>query len=190
MLRSIIKYGGLALVIIGIILVMKNLFKSDAEMNQFKKDNTKVVEKSSYDVSVSLLDKDSNGLISGGVLVIEDASGNEVTRWISENSVHLVPNLAKGSYTLVEKEAPNGYHLNNDGVKFIVSKKNIKVTMYNTKMTDEEKAKYEAEQRALNTKASEVHVDNTLSNRDITMIVAAISSVIFGIAIIFYKKEA
>ena len=57
-------------------------------------------------------------------------------------------------------------------------------------MTKEEKEAYEASMRAKNTTSNEINVDNTLSSKDITMVVTAISSIIFGLALIFYKKEA
>ena len=191
MLRSIIKYGGLALVIIGIILVMKNLFNSDSKYdnNGNKKKDNKVVEKV-YSAKVSLLDEDSNKFVSGASLVIKDKNGNVISTWTSENSIHLVSSLKNGVYTLIEEKAPDGYKLNTNTVTFEIKNKDKSVKMYNKKMTQQEKEAYEAEQRARNTVSDEIDVDNTLSSKDITMIVTAVSSVVFGLALIFYKKEA
>lgn len=192
MLRSIIKYGGLALVILGIILVMKNLFTSDSKYdNTNKNKNSKtVVTSKTYEASISLLDEDSKALVSGANLVLKDKNGNVVSSWTSEASVHLVSSLKNGIYTLVEESAPEGYHLNDKGVTFQIKNKDKEVKMYNKKMSQEEKEAYEAEQRAKNTVSNEINVDNTLSSKDVTMIVAAISSVIFGLSLIFYKKDA
>ncbi len=189
MLRNVIKYGGLALVIIGIILVMKNLFASDSDWNNDKKNQTTTVVSNYYNATVSLLDKETKKYIVGANLVIKDKDGNVISGWTTDEGVHLVPNLKKGTYVLVEEEVSEGYRLNSDGVTFEIKNKDQEVIMYNTKMTEEEKAQYEAEQRAKNTTASEVGVDNTLSQKDITVVVIAIISIVFGIDLLFFQKK-
>ncbi len=191
MLRSIIKYGGLALVIIGIVLVMKNLFNSDTKWENNKKNNPTTVEtKTSYSATVSLIDQETKKYIQGATLVVKDSNGNTISSWTSDQGVHLVTNLKKGSYTLTEETAPEGYHINKDGVTFEIKNKNKEVIMYNIKMTEEEKQAYEKEQRELNTTSNEINVDNTLSEKEIVTTMMAILCIISGIAIIFNKKEA
>lgn len=190
MLRSIIKYGGLALVIIGIILVMKNLFNSNSKLNNKKKEPTTITAKATYSATVSLIDQETKKHIQGATLIIKDEKGNTISSWTSEESVHLVPNLKNGKYTLTEEKAPEGYHINNDGVTFEIKNKNKEVTMYNIKMTEEERNAYEKQQRELNTTSNEIDVDNTLSEKDIVATMMAIICIISGIAIIFNKKEA
>lgn len=189
MLRNVIRYGGIALVIIGIILVMKNLFNSDASFDNQKNKKNVVNSNSYYSVNVSLLDQDSHSFLIGGNLVIKDAEGNVISGWTTEEGVHLVPNLKKGFYTLIEEEAPNGYHLNSDGIKFEIKNKDQEIVMYNTKMSEEEKIAYEAEQRAVNTVSSEVDVDNTLSSKNFVTIFVAFVCFVFGIGMIFSKRE-
>ena len=68
MVRNLIKYGGLALVVVGIILVMKNLFDTGSSLDKSEKKNkgNNIVTTSDYyNASVSLLDQDSKGFISG-----------------------------------------------------------------------------------------------------------------------------
>lgn len=195
MLRSIIKYGGLALVVLGIILVMKNLFTSDKynDKGTDKKNKSgysNVVSNKTYSASISLLDEESKSFVSGASLVLKDKDGNVISSWNSDNGVHLVSSLKNGTYTLIEESAPEGYHLNEKTITFEIKNKDKSVKMYNKKMTKEEKEAYEASMRAKNTTSNEINVDNTLSSKDITMVVTAISSIIFGLALIFYKKEA
>ena len=190
MLRNIIKYGGLALVIIGIVLVMKNLFKSNQEMTPSTKKNAKIVSKVYYKATVSLLDEETKQPIVGASLIVKDKDGNTISEWTTEEGTHLVPNLSKGTYTLIEKNAAEGYTINKEEVKFEVTNKDQEVTMYNKKMTEEEKATYEKEQREKNTSSNEINVDNTLSEKDIISTVMALLCIISGITLISHKNEA
>ena len=190
MLRSIIKYGGLALVIIGIILVMKNLLKKDPELTNTKeKIKNTTIKTKYYSASVSLLDKDTKEYITGAKLVVKDKSGNVISGWISENGLHLVSNLKNGTYTLVEESANENYNLNTDGVTFTINNKNQDVTMYNTKMTPAEKEKKEQEERAKNTTSNEIGVDNTLSEKGVVTLIMSIMCIFGGVLMIFTKKE-
>ena len=59
MAREIFKYVGLALVAVGIVVVMKGLFTSDTE---WKETTIKKSTKSTYNATVSLIDKDTKQL--------------------------------------------------------------------------------------------------------------------------------
>ena len=190
MIRNIIKYGGLALVIIGIVLVMKNLFNPDSAINSDnKKENTTKVSTSYYSVAVSLLDEETKSFISGGNLIIRDKDGSVISGWTSGEGVHLVPNLKKGIYTLVEEQAPEGYKLNSDGITFEIKNKDKELILYNSKMTEEEKRAYEAEQREKNTITSEIDVANTSSTKGFLATLLAIISVALGIKLISKQKD-
>jgi len=189
MLRNIIKYGGLALVIIGIVLVMKNLFNSDAEFESKKNTNSRNVTKSYYSATVNLMDEETKKYLVGASLVVKDAFGNVVTRWTTEEKSHLVSNLKAGTYTLEEETAPEGYK-SNDTITFIIKDKNRDVTMLNKKMTEEEKKAYEEEQRKLNTTSDEVNVDNTLSEKDVVTVMMAIVCMVSGIFLVSRKRDA
>ena len=66
MVRSIIKYVGIALVIVGVLLVMKNLFaKEDTNWNEDVKDKY-------YSAKIKLLDKDTNDYLEGAKLILKD----------------------------------------------------------------------------------------------------------------------
>lgn len=194
MIRTIIKYAGLALVIIGIVLVMKNLFNSAANEssnnNNSKKSKAVITTKKTYSATVSLKDSNTKKNIEGATLIIKDKNGNIVNEWTTESGNHIVPDLKNGTYILSEKTAPTGYHLNEDGVTFEIKDKNKEVIMYNIKMTEEEQKSYEQKQRELNTTSNEINVDNTLSEKSIKATIMAIACIISGIVLILHKKEA
>ena len=72
--------------------------------------------------------------LPGATLVVKDAKGNVIDKWVSGNESHIIKGLAAGTYTLEEISAPKGYVLNKEVITFEV-KDNGEVTevvMYNT----------------------------------------------------------
>ena len=190
MLRNIIKYGGLALVIIGIILVMKNLFNSDSEWKDDNKKKTTTTTSSSYTAKVSVQDEETKEFITGANISVKDAQGNTIAEWVTTDGEHLVPNLKNGTYTIVEDEAPENYKITDEKTTFTIKNKNKNVTIYNAKMTEAEIEAYEEEERQKNTTASEIGVDNTLSEKSAIGIAIATLCFLCGMSVIFHKKEA
>ena len=71
MIKNIIRYVGLALVIVGVVLVMKNLFT-----NVDTKSNVKGKEKVMYyTANIELLDKNTNEYVVGAGLSLRDENG-------------------------------------------------------------------------------------------------------------------
>lgn len=184
-MRNGIKYVGIILVIAGILLVMKNLFTKDEEWETKKSTKEKTTEVVYYNARIQLLDKEENSFLSGATLVLKNESGEEVEKWTTEEGVHLVNKLKKGTYTVEEEKAPEGYHLNEEKVSFEIKTSDEEVTMYNTKMTEEE----QEEARRQNTTSSEVGVDNTLSEKNIWSILGGILSIGLGIGLILFQKK-
>ncbi|MDO4803269.1 MAG: SpaA isopeptide-forming pilin-related protein [Lachnospiraceae bacterium] len=52
--------------------------------------------------------------LAGAYLQLEDAEGNQVDRWTSDENPHEIQDLAEGTYTLREISAPKGYTLADD----------------------------------------------------------------------------
>lgn len=181
-MRNIVKYVGIALVIIGILLVMKNLVSKDTDWSSSKKEETKEVY---YNARIKLLDKENDAYLAGGKLILKDEKGDVIGEWTTEEGVHLVNKLAKGKYTLIEEEAPENYHLNEESISFEIKNTDKEVIMYNTKMTEEEIA----EERIKNTISNEVGVDNTLSNKNIFSTIMAITIAIIGVGLIYKEKK-
>lgn len=190
MIKNIIKYGVLALVLIGIIVVMSNLFTSDTEW----KDNgngSKTTKNSYYSAKISLLDKETGAFISGANLVVKDNSGTIISGWTTEDGVHLITNLKKGTYTLVQEETTSNYHLNNDVVTFKIKDQDEEVVMYNIKMTEEEKKNMSSSSNIVNgssTRSDEVGVENTLSVKNTYFYVISAISIFIGMKLIFCRK--
>lgn len=180
-MRNIVKYVGIVLVIIGILLVMKNLFSKETEWSSKKSGTSEVT----YSVRIKLLDKESNDYLTGGKLVLKDNKGEIVSEWTTEGSVQVINKLNSGKYTLIEEEAPADYHLDEEGISFEIKNADKEITMYNLKMTDEEKE----EERIKNTVSNEVGVDNTLSNKSILSVLVALVVSSLGLGIIYKVKK-
>ena len=72
--------------------------------------------------------------LPGATLIVKDAKGNIIDKWVSGNESHIIKGLTAGTYTLEEISAPKGYVLNKETITFEV-KDNGEVTevvMYNT----------------------------------------------------------
>ena len=84
-------------------------------------------------VTVVKIDANTKQPIAGAVLVLKDSKGTELTRWTSTTSAHVVKNLANGTYTVEEVEAPNGYKLNTNVSRFTIDDKHrdIKINFEN-----------------------------------------------------------
>lgn len=174
MVRNILKYGGIALVIVGVLLVMKNLFTKDNELS----DDDLIT----YSVKVKLLDKDSNEYVSGAKMVLRDENNEIVEEWITTDKAYVVDDLHEGEYILVQEGSVENYHLNTEVIKFKVSDSDKSVVMYNVRMTDEEI-------KDANTVEEDVNVDNTLSNKNILTLI--ISGILFtlGFGLIFKVRK-
>lgn len=185
-MRNVIKYVGIILVIAGILVVMKNLFTQDDEWNDTNKKKEDTTEVAYYNAKIELMDKDTNSYLNGATLVLKKESGEIIEKWTTDGGVHLASKLEKGSYVVEQESAPDGYHLNEEGVSFEIKNKDKEVTMYNTKMTEEEIE----EARRQNTVSSEVGVDNTLSEKSIWAIIGGIASIGIGIGLILVQRRS
>ena len=87
-----------------------------------------------HQVEISKQDIATKTELPGATLIIKDANGNEIDRWVSGSTPHYIE-LDCGDYTLTEVQAPIGYDLSYEVVKFTVTDtKDIKrVVMYNSK---------------------------------------------------------
>ena len=175
-MRNIVKYVGIILVIAGILLVMKNLFTKE-NFNETK------VKETYYSAKIALLDKEANSYLTGATLVLKKESGEIIEKWTTEDDLYIVNKLESGTYIIEQESAPENYHLNEEGVTFKIIDEDKKVTMYNTKMTEEEI-------RLQNTVSSEVGVDNTLSEKNIWSIIGGIAIIAIGLGLILIPKKS
>lgn len=84
-------------------------------------------------VSVTKIDSNTKNPIEGAKLVLKDSSGKEITSWVSTTKSHVIRNLANGTYTIEEIEAPKGYVINNKITTFTITdtNNNIDITIEN-----------------------------------------------------------
>ena len=85
-------------------------------------------------LTITKIDETTNKPLAGAVLVLKDSTGKEVTRWTTTVSDHIIENIAPGTYTVEEVQAPEGYKLNKTPatVKIEDNKKIYAVVMKNT----------------------------------------------------------
>ena len=179
MIKNIIRYIGIALVIVGILLVMKNLFQKDTN---FSNDTNKQNKTTYYSAKIKLLDKDSKDYLKDSKLVLKNSIGEVVASWTTEEKVYIVNKLEKGKYTLIQETAPKDYYLNENSISFEITNKDKDVIMYNIKMTEEEI-------KDANTTEEEVKVDNTASNKSILTIIISIITTTMGLNLIYKVKK-
>ena len=184
MIKDIIRYIIIILIVVAIVLVMKKLVSDDSNWENDNNKNTNKTEEVYYQASISLVDKNTEEMISGANLVVKDETGEVIDSWTTTNKIHIIAKIKKGAYTLEEEQAPEGYKLNEKSITFKVENTNVDVAMYNETMTEEElKA-----DKAQNTSSNEVNVDNTSSYKNKPLAILAILSFIAGVAILSYKS--
>lgn len=176
-MKTIIKYIGIALVIAGILLVMKNLVTKDTALLD-KKNN-----KEYYSVEIKLLNKETKEYVEGAKLALKDKGGKLVKEWTTNKEVYTISKLENGKYTLTQVSAPKNYKLNEDSITFEIKDKNRNVVMYNTKMTNEEI-------KESNTSKDNVEVDNTLSSKSIITVIISLISTIVGFGLIYKVRKS
>ena len=72
-------------------------------------------------------------------LILKDANGNQIEKWISGDQPHPISGLEPGKYYLTELLAPDGYITSTETIEFEVDEKgNVKemVVMYNERIPD------------------------------------------------------
>ena len=98
-------------------------------------------EKIQTKVKISKQDITTKQELPGATLVIKDANGKEVASWVSTNTPKYIKGLEAGNYTLCETQAPDGYELYTECIKFTVKADGTvsTVIMYNAPKSKETK---------------------------------------------------
>ena len=179
MVRNAIKYILIILVVIGIGLVIRNVVNNSKSDSDWQKDEK---EKNNYQVTVSLLDKDSEAYIEGAVLTVKTEAGQVLEKWTTTDKEYVITMVPKGKYVLEQISTIDGYILNEDKIEFTVLDKDLKLVMYNESDKEENKTD--------NRVTNNVPVGDTLSLKNPWSSVIGISVIGFGLLlIIFYKKN-
>lgn len=84
-------------------------------------------------VTVIKIDKSTGKVLPGATLVIKDANGEVMAEWTTTENAHVIRNLAPGTYTVEETQAPAGYAINTQKVTFTIDDENLthKITFEN-----------------------------------------------------------
>ncbi len=92
---------------------------------------------SSSKVSIVKLDAKTDKPLAGANMVLHDASGNVIDKWVSTIEPHVIRDLPNGVYMLKETKAPDGYQLTEAAMSFEITNdnKDIQVGMYNIPTT-------------------------------------------------------
>ena len=109
--------------------------KADGKVTEVTMYNTL---KDKYKVKISKQDITTKTELPGATLVLKNSKGEEIDRWVSGNEPHYLE-LDKGEYTLIEIQAPSGYDLSYEVIKFSVGDSGeveTSVVMYNSKTPD------------------------------------------------------
>ena len=100
------------------------------------KNNKELVELVMYNkpseyknVIISKQDIATSKELPGANLTVKDASGKVIDSWTSTSKSHEIKDIKAGTYTLEETQAPNGYVLSSEKIKFTINN--------NGKITDE-----------------------------------------------------
>ena len=88
-------------------------------------------------VNITKIDQATNQPLSGATIVVRNASGLEVARFITTNETHVLTDLANGTYTVEEESAPVGYAKSNEKFTFTIDDTHLshQITMINAKET-------------------------------------------------------
>lgn len=181
MIKDIIRYIIIALIVVAIVLVMKNLVSTDTNWNN--ENNKEQIKEVYYSAKISLKDKETKKFISGATLVVKDETGKTIDSWVTTDKEHTISKLKKGTYTLSQTKTTEEYKLNEQSTTFKIEKENINVIITNEKKTEEELQQEKIE----NTTSDEINVDNTLSTKNKFISLLSIISILSGISILTQK---
>ena len=88
-------------------------------------------------VNITKIDQATNQPLAGATIVVRNAQGLEVARFVTTNETHVITDLSNGTYTVEEESAPAGYVKSNEKISFTVDDQHLshQVTLINAKET-------------------------------------------------------
>lgn len=84
-------------------------------------------------VIISKLDITGKKELPGATLQVQDEDGKTLYEWISTTTPYVIEGLSSGTYYLIETQAPTGYVINQEKIRFVITDKTVeeKVEMTN-----------------------------------------------------------
>lgn len=90
---------------------------------------TYTISNEKIEVKIAKVDKDSGELVPGALLELLDSNYQVIDTFVSKDSYVTYYDLEEGTYYVREKEAPDGYLLNDEVERFVINEDNPKVTV-------------------------------------------------------------
>ncbi|HIS38303.1 MAG TPA: Cys-Gln thioester bond-forming surface protein [Candidatus Onthousia faecavium] len=90
---------------------------------------SRTLTNSRFEAYIRKVDSDTGAVVSGAVLRILDNNNGTVATVTTENDYVAIPNLAEGTYKVVEISAPSGYLVSDEVKTFTVDKDHTKVNV-------------------------------------------------------------
>ena len=172
MVRSIVRYVGLTVIVIGIVLLVSNLLNSNNR--EFKSNKNNDIVKY-YSVSIKVLDIETKKFLNGGSFVLKDNEGKVIEEWEQTENIKRIGKLKKGTYVVEQRTSIDGYEMS-DKLTFRISNSDKNIDIYNTLI---QKVMVE----------SEVSVDNTLSLKSSFGYVLSIIISCIGMILVLNKRD-
>ena len=139
MVRSIVRYVGLTVIVIGIVLLVSNLLNSNNR--EFKSNKNNDIVKY-YSVSIKVLDKETKKFLNGGSFVLKDNEGKIIEEWEHTKNIKRIGKLKKGTYVIEQKSSLDGYEMS-DKLTFRISNSDKNIDIYILNMPSEEVSSYD-----------------------------------------------
>lgn len=76
-------------------------------------------------VNITKIDASTNNPLSGAILVVKDESGNIVARFTTTEQAYTLTDLAYGTYTVSEEQAPNGFKPSDEIITFTIDENHL-----------------------------------------------------------------
>lgn len=126
------------------------IYEKNSNGKYTRVDYIKMVNSLKDVVNVNKLDSETNGFVSGAILMVKNLKGETITSWTTTNEAYYL-SLDAGEYILTEEGAPEGYVLNGTPIYFKITEEGqlmvknsngvyvnaSNVVMYNTKEKEE-----------------------------------------------------
>ena len=86
-------------------------------------------------ININKIDAETKKPLAGAVLVIKDSNGKIVSRFVTDETSHVITDIPNGTYTVEEESAPAGYIKSNEKITFTVDDdhQSHQITLENTK---------------------------------------------------------
>lgn len=124
-------------------------------------------------VNIVKVDKDTNKLLPGAVLVVRDSTGKVVVRFTTSDKPYILSELKDGTYTVEEESAPAGYVKSDEIITVTVDDAHVSQTITFTNVKE----------------ATTTNVPNTASSISIISYILGILIIGSGIGYVIYNSK-